>query len=394
MIDLNLVAALLILLAICFLLYTYFLYPLLLWLISRLRPNEFPEPARREEWPAVSISVSAFNEEAQIGGLIESLLDLDYPRDRLQILIVSDGSDDRTDEIVRGFEDEGVELIRMPERGGKTKAEAAALGALRGELVVNMDASTRVPSGSLKELITPFSDPSVGLASGRDVSVALDGSRENLGESGYVGYEMAIRDLETRVSGIVGASGCFYAIRKDLHRVPLPDHLSRDFAAALHTRERGFRAVSAPRAVCFVPRTTSLRREFQRKTRTIARGMDTLAYKRNLLNPFHFGLFSWMLFSHKICRWLLPWFGLGALIGLGVLAFANALVLILFLAGLVFLLLGGLGWVAGSEGEMPRVLALPGYLVLGNLAAVVALVRFLKRERNAIWEPTRRDPVG
>ena len=213
-----------------------------------------------------------------------------------------------------------MELLRLPERRGKGAAETAATPHLTGEIVVNTDASIRIVPDTLKALIRHFSDRDVGLASGRDISVAPGVENGNKGESRYVGYEMAIRDLETRAGSIVGASGCFYAIRHHLHRIPLPFSLSRDFAAALHCREGGYRAVSVPEAVCYVPRVASLRREYGRKVRTITRGLQTLLHKRNLMNPFRYGLFAWMLFSHKVCRWLVPWAGVIALVGLALMA--------------------------------------------------------------------------
>jgi hypothetical protein len=201
---------------------------------------------------------------------------------------------------------------------------------------------------------------------------------------------MAIRTLETRLSGIVGASGCFYAIRPDLHRIPLPDHLSRDFAAALHTREHGLRAVSVPEAVCSVPRTASLRREYRRKVRTISRGMDTLYHKRALLNPLRHSLFAWMLFSHKVCRWLLPWVALATLAGLGVLSLHYTLARIGFAAGILFLVLAWIGWYLDGRREVPKVFSIPAFLMASNLAAAHALVRFLHGDHNPTWEPTRR----
>ena len=146
--------------------------------------------------------------------------------------------------------------------------------------VVNTDASIRITPSAIKPLISALRDPSVGLASGRDISVSSDQDPGNVGESGYVGYEMWIRELETRVSSIVGASGCFYAIRSFLHRIPLHGALSRDFAAALHTRENGLRAVSVSEATCFVPRDWVTSKEYRRKVRTITRGMGTLSNKR------------------------------------------------------------------------------------------------------------------
>ena len=183
--------------ALALLLYAYLGYPLVLWVVSRLRNKPLPRPHGDLNWPTISISVPAYNEEAQIRDLIESLLALDYPRDRVQILVVSDCSEDRTDDIVQEYSDQGVELLRMPDRGGKNRAENAAAHHLTGDIVVNTDASIRIQPDAMKPLIAAFQDPEIGCASGRDISVGPDDDTENAGESGYVGYEMWIRDMET-----------------------------------------------------------------------------------------------------------------------------------------------------------------------------------------------------
>jgi cellulose synthase/poly-beta-1,6-N-acetylglucosamine synthase-like glycosyltransferase len=387
------IAAWAIVVALVFFAYTYFGYPLLLRLAAAERRSVEPPDGDQWEWPRVSITVPAYNEEAQIRPLIESLLAIEYPRDRLQILFVSDASSDGTDAIVREYEDRGIELLRMEERGGKTKAENAAAARLTGEIIVNTDASIRIAPDALKNLILAFRDPTVGLASGRDISVGPDDENGNRGESGYVGYEMAVRDLETDVASIVGASGCFYAIRPELHRIPLPESLSRDFASALHTREHGFRAVSVSEAVCLVPRTRSLRKEYRRKVRTITRGMETLVHKRALLNPFRYGAFAWMLFSHKVCRWALPWFGIAAFALVGLAAPSSRWAAAVLAAGAAVLVLALIGWIRAEAERVPRIFSVPAYLVAGNLAAAHALLRLFRGDRNAMWEPTRREAV-
>ncbi len=371
-------------------LYTYAGYPALLWLVGRMRRTSLPD-GHPSAWPTVSITVPAYNEGPQMRDLLASLLALDYPRDRLQLLVVSDASSDGTDDIVREYADRGIELLRMPERGGKTRAENAASELLRGEIIVNTDASIRIEPDSLKRLVSVFADERIGLASGRDVSVAPGQRTANLSESGYVGYEMAIRDLETGAGGIIGASGCFYAIRADIHRIPLPDALSRDFASALRTHATGYRAVSVPDAVCLVPRTGSLRREYRRKVRTIMRGMETLWHERALLNPFRHPVFAFKLFSHKVCRWLLPWAALAAFLALGVLALGGATwALVLFLPGVVGLLVAWVGWVIEARGASRSLLTLPAFVLAANVAAAHALVRALWGHSDATWEPTRR----
>jgi cellulose synthase/poly-beta-1,6-N-acetylglucosamine synthase-like glycosyltransferase len=375
--------------------YTYAGYPLLLKAWAGLRQPAAPPALPPAELPYVSISLPVYNEEAQVRGVIESLLRLDYPAERLQILVVSDASSDGTDDIVRTYADRGVELLRMPKRSGKTAAENAAAPLLRGEIVVNTDASIRILPGSLKPLVAWFADATVGVASGRDVSVTGAVADGNTAEGGYVGYEMGVRALETRTGGIIGASGCFYAIRAELHRVPLKDSLSRDFSAALIAEEHGFRAVSVDQAVCLVPRTGDLQREYRRKVRTITRGMETLLERAHLLNPFAHGAFAWKLWSHKICRWLVPWTLVTAAAGMVLLAMTEPWARLVLAAGAAAALVLAASLVLLPPGARPRRLASAVvFTAAGNIAAVHATLRLLHGDRDPTWEPTRRDAVA
>jgi cellulose synthase/poly-beta-1,6-N-acetylglucosamine synthase-like glycosyltransferase len=376
-------------------LYAYVLYPAALAILARARPR--PVAARDpDQWPMISITVPAYNEETDIAGTLDCILAAEYPADRRQVLVVSDASTDGTDAIVAGYAGRGVQLLRVPRRGGKTAAENAARTLLQGEIVINTDASVRIDRNALKPLVRCFSDPAVGVASGRDVSVGRTGAL-NAGEAGYVGYEMWVRQLETRVGSIVGASGCLYAIRRDLHMTLVPEALSRDFAAALVARERGFRAVSVHQAICYVPRITSVRKEYRRKVRTMTRGLETLWFKRHLLNPFRFRSFAWMLWSHKLIRWLAP---------VGLAAAAGGTLLIALEGGVWGAMIGS-AWVAAlalavagwywPEGRpAPRLVAAISYGGAGTVAALAAWWRALRGELNPLWEPTRREvaPTG
>ncbi len=371
-------------------LYSYVLYPLLLKALRAIRGPR-PPAAASDRWPSISITIPVYNEAGQVRDLLESVLRLDYPQHRMQVLVVSDASDDGTDEIVQSYASRGIELLRMPVRGGKSAAENAARSLLRGDIIVNTDASIRLDRGSLKPLIARFADPRVGLASGRDVSVTKVDGELNVGESAYVGYEMWLRSLETDLAGIVGASGCFYAIRRDLHQHDLPAGLSRDFAAALVTHEHGYRAVSVNEAVCFVPRVPSLHREYRRKVRTITRGMQTLHFKRHLLNPLHHGLFAWMLFSHKVARWLAPWAAVLGLVGLLILATAHPVARLGLAAAAVVGALAFIGWRWPEGKRPPRLFSMPAFLVAGNVAVLHATINAMRGQMNAVWEPTRRE---
>ncbi|HEY0304514.1 MAG TPA: glycosyltransferase [Longimicrobiales bacterium] len=369
--------------------YSFAGYPLLLSLAAKRR-NRRPAAQPAGELPMVSISLPVYNEVAQIRDVINSLLAIDYPSDRLQIVVVSDCSSDGTDDIVREYANRGVELLRLPGRSGKTAAENAAATILRGEIVVNTDASIRIRPDAVRKLIAQFTDPTVGVASGRDISVSGLAADANVSEAGYVNYEMRVRKLETDVQGIIGASGCFYAVRVHLHRQPLPEHLSRDFASALIAREHGYRAVSVDDALCFVPRTHSLHREFRRKVRTMSRGMETLMHKSHLLNPFRYGLFAWMLFSHKVCRWATPLAGIIGLIGLGLLAPEYIWARWALVAAAAGAALALIGWYWPNE-RAPRPLAMLAGAASVQVATMWSLIRALLGDKNAAWEPTRRE---
>ena len=376
--------------AVALVLYSYLGYPLLLMLVAAFRRKQAPTVAF-VDWPSISIVLPVYNEEAVIRRRLENLLALDYPADRRQIVVVSDASTDGTVGIVSEFAGWGVELLRLPHRRGKTAAENLARPLLRGDVIVHTDASVHAERSSLKRLVASFADPTVGVASSHNVSVARIDEHANYAESWYVGYDMWVRDLETRFAGIVGAAGCFYAERASIRRRALPEDLSPDFAASLVAREQGFRTVSVRGAVCFVPRIASLRREYHRKVRTITRGWHTLYWMRKLLNPFRYGAFSWILASHKACRWVIPHVGVPGLAALAVLS--STVLWARWGLGVAALgvVCAALAWSWPDGRRLPKLVAVPAYVVIGNLAALHASIRAARGERAPIWEPTRRE---
>lgn len=374
--------------------YAYAGYPLLLMALAGRRSARgptSPAPASPAALPLVTLTVPAYNESATIRETLDRLLATDYPADRRHILVISDASDDGTDDIVRTYADRGIELLQLPERRGKTAAENAARTAVRGQIVINTDASVRVDRTSLRPLVAAFADPTVGVASGRVVSISRTQDPTSPGESAYMGYEMWVRGLETRVDGIVGASGALFGIRAELHRLPLPEHLSRDFDAALVARRHGLRAVSVPDAICYVPQTISLRREYRRKVRTMARGLATLWHARALLDARRYGLFSWMLASHKLCRWLLHWAAAAVVVVALVESRHSALAqATLALAGLGAAATALTLWRETRGRHVPRLISMTAFVTAGLAAGVHAWIQWLSGRRAATWEPTRR----
>jgi cellulose synthase/poly-beta-1,6-N-acetylglucosamine synthase-like glycosyltransferase len=372
-------------------LYAYIGYPLILLVVTAAR-RRTPGNAENGDWPTVTITVPVYNAAASIRATLERLLEVDYPREKLQILVISDASNDGTDEIVRALAPRGIELLRLSERRGKTVAENASVGAARGEILVNVDSTILVPAPSLKKLVRAFDDPTVGVASGRDVSMGNAAEEGTSAESGYVGYEMWIRDLETRLGSIVGASGCFYGARRSIHERALPAGLSWDFASALNARKQNYRSVSVPGATCIVPRAMQIRTELTRKVRTMARGLSTLFYYRSLMNPFKYGTFALMLISHKLLRWLPYLLAPIAYVSLGLLAIDSVgarMILAVVTTGLI----AGLVGIRSRESRALKVLALPGFIVAVFSAGFLAWLTTLRQTQMATWEPTPRPEV-
>jgi cellulose synthase/poly-beta-1,6-N-acetylglucosamine synthase-like glycosyltransferase len=386
---LEMIGWVLLVLPVAIALYVFVIYPAIVYVWSRFRSaDDFSaDPA---EWPELTILIVAYNEERRIGETLRKALAVDYPHDKLSVLVVSDASTDRTDDIVRGIGDPRVTLHRVGTRQGKAHGENESAQFIRGEIVVSIDASIIIPPPSLKALVRAFSDPAVGLASGRDLSVGDEAREGTTAESSYVDLEMRLRAAETRVHSIVGASGCFYGTRRQLHETRLPDVISRDFAAASVARAAGFRAVSVDAATCLVPRTKTLRVEQRRKTRTMARGLDTLFYFKQMMNPLRYGSFAFMMISHKLMRWLLFPSLLGWLIA-PVLLWSTAPWSMIFAIGmLVGIGLARLTAVLPDDRRLPNILAFPAYIFVSIVAAWGAWLESVSGRKTATWEPTPR----
>jgi len=379
--------------------YAYFGYPAILWVLSRFRQMPPVVKTFPDQWPLISVALPAHNAERTLRPVLEALVAADYPRDRRRIVVLSDGSTDGTEALVREFEDRGVELLAFSNRQGKTAVENAAYEQLSGEIIVNTDASVTVAPDAIKRLVAALQDPGVGVASSRDISVASVGAAGRSDEGAYVGYEMWVRELETAVDGIVGASGSLYAVRRFLHNRTLPTHLSRDFSSALWARLNGLRAVSVTDALCFVPRSASMPIEYRRKIRTMHHGLQTLLFRKQLLNPLRYGVFAWMLLSHKLIRWLVPFallIGWGASLALGTtLLVGTAQVMrstggALVLAALAPVALAVVGWWWPIGSKPPRLAGSAAYFVSSVWAGIIAWKRTIADERAVIWEPTPR----
>lgn len=359
--------------------YPYFGYPLVLRLLKSVIRRQPPAAAAP---PSVTMIIPVHNEATRVARKVENTRALDYPADRLQVLFVSDGSTDATVDLIRSAATPSMSVIELPRRGGKAAALNAGLAAAVHDIIVFSDASIQLAPDSLRHLVAPLADPGIGCVSGED-RIAEAG-----GEGLYGRYELALRRLESSVHSIVGASGSFYAQRRALC-TPFTEGLAPDFLSVLRTVERGYRAVSAENAVGSMTSVKDPRHEFERKARTLLRGLTTLFAYAHLLNPFRYGWFAFLLFSHKVMRWTAPLFLIATLLSALWLA-GSPFYLLAFVAQVAFYLaaMAALYGVARLDRSLIGKVAL--YFSSSNAAVLVAWVQYIRGVRQELWTPSQR----
>jgi len=363
-------------------LYVYAGYPLLCYVIASIL-NRLP--ARSSHQKSTTIIIAAYNEADQIVSTVHNKLDLVYPVEQLSIVVVSDGSDDGTDDQVAGISDSRVRLLRQEPRAGKTAALNLAVPLARGNIIVFSDANSLYAPTALKNLLAPFADPQVGYVTGRMVYKAPDGSLTGQGCSIYMLYENTLRKWETRLGSIVGVDGGIDAVRRELYEPMRADQLP-DFVLPLNVREKGYRVVYEPEALLYEDALADAKGEFRMRVRVTLRALHALKDKAALLNPVKYGLFAWQLFSHKLLRYLAPLFLIVALVANLILAPSSTFWLCLIFLQFVFYLVAGFGHIMRHR-HLPRVITLIYYLCLINLAAAVAILRFIRGEKQITWQP-------
>jgi cellulose synthase/poly-beta-1,6-N-acetylglucosamine synthase-like glycosyltransferase len=362
------------LLSLVFILYTYVLYPLGLLLAARGRKRPVAAPAR---WPSVSLLIPARDEERAIGGSVENVLGLDYPGPR-EVVVVSDGSRDGTAAVVRSFSDPRLRLLAYESRKGKIAAINSAVSGLSGEIIVFTDASARFAPDALRFLVAPFSDPSVGAASGELVLREEGGGEKGVRVDWYWKMEKFMRRREGAISSCLGATGAIWALRRELFR-PLPDDtILDDFLLPLEAVRQGRRIVFIEEAKAFETEAADWHREFRRKVRTLAGNYQAFARSPWLLNPFRSPVAVGMI-SHKLFRLFIP----GALIAAFVSsAFSPAWPRFFFPLQALFYLAALAGWIqARFRGRPSPVLSPPFTFCLLNAAAAWGgIVYFFRRD--------------
>ncbi len=365
--------------------WAYLGYPVSLALRARLRPA--PPVRKARSTPSVSVVIVAHNEESLIARKIHNCLEMDYPRDRLEILVASDGSTDGTVPVAEGFAAEGVRVFALPGPRGKAAALGAVVPRARGEVLLLCDARQELERQALGELVANLADPTVGAVSG-ELHIRTGATSAAQGVGAYWRFEKGVRRLESAVGSTVGATGAIYAVRRRLVPTLDPRTILDDVAIPLHVAQQGFRVVFEPAARAWDEPVEEAGREFRRKVRTLAGNYQLAALYPSLLLPWRNPLFFPFL-SHKLARLLVPWCLLVVLASSLTLALrGSAFFALLLVLQSAFYGLAAIGWLKRSARRRPRLLSIPYALVLLNLAAAAALPDFLFGRQTAAWRAT------
>jgi cellulose synthase/poly-beta-1,6-N-acetylglucosamine synthase-like glycosyltransferase len=339
--------------------------------------------------PRVSVLIAAHNEEDCIAATIRNKLESDYPADKLEIIVVSDSSTDRTDEIVAALaaaSEVPITLIRQHNHAGKTAALNLAVPEATGAVFVFSDANSIYAPDAISRLVENFADSEVGYVTGRMLYQTETESGIAEGCSKYMEYESFLRKAETAIGTVIGVDGGVDAVRADLYAKMADDDLP-DFMLPLTVAERGYRVIYDPRAKLYEAALDETADEFRMRVRVSLRAMWTLWKKRRLLNPLRYGILSLQLWSHKVLRYLcfLPAFALWPLSGF--LSAEHWIYMFAFVGQSAIYLALILRLAERADGIIPQLLNLVRYVTLLNLACAVALFKFLRGERKAVWKP-------
>lgn len=365
--------------------YTYLGYGVLIGALARLRPRPW---RNTYDLPRVTLVIAAYNEAAVIGARLANALALDYPPERLEILVVADGCTDGTEAVVRGLREPRVRLLARPVRAGKVNALNAAIPLAQGEIVVGSDANCFFAPDCLRRLVAPFGDPQVAMVAGEKRIRAGSGAVA-AGEGLYWRYEAWLKRQDARVSSVLGATGEVFALRKERFE-PLPaDAIIEDFMLSMGLVMQGWRVVYEPRAIATESASASIHEEFKRKVRIVAGGWQAVIRLWPLLLPTR-GVVAFQYVSHRVLRWMVVPLALPvAYLANLVLAWHGRWVGLLVLQTALYLA-AALGYLVQGQGAHWRALQVPFYFVFLNLAALRGAWRFLRGRQSVLWEKAQR----
>jgi len=363
--------------------YAYFGYTLVLWLITRFMSNKQPF-LYAADFPTVSMIISAYNEEDVIEEKILNSLSLDYPSELLEIIVVSDGSTDKTDEIAARYSNEGILLQVYKGRIGKTECLNQAVLKCNGEIVVFSDANSKYDVNSIKNLVREFANPNVGLATGTTKYIGSGANIIYESVGFYTAIEKITKKYESKIASCVGADGTIFAVRRTLFQ-KLKEYDINDFVIPLDVIRKGYRVIFTENAFCIEKTAKDSIKDFKRQIRIANRTIRAIFNNIDILNPFRFGFFSFELFSHKLLKLIAPFF-LFFFLFINIFLVKRGLIYDIILAGQILCyILAIIGRNNESSRKSSRLIFLIYTFISVNIAIFLGWITYFKGETYTTW---------
>ncbi|HWW42411.1 glycosyltransferase family 2 protein [Pedobacter sp.] len=374
--------------------YTFAGYGLVLFVLIRIK-RLFKKTVIYETtvlMPTVTVLVAAYNEEDLIEEKVLNTINLDYPKEKVQFIFITDGSTDRTAERIRKYN--GIMVLHEDQRSGKMAAIKRAIPFITGEITVFTDANTFLNKEALLELIKHYQNPKVGAVAGeKRIMVAETADASSAGEGFYWKYESTLKKWDYELYSNVGAAGELFSIRTTLYQPVESDTIIDDHMIAMRIAENGYIIAYEPKAYAMETASADVKEELKRKIRIAAGGIQSILRLKKAANPFHYPIFTFQYISHRVLRWTItPFLLILVFILNALLAFKGAGTgySLLFIAQIVFYCLALTGYFFEKKNIRVKVLFIPYYFCVMNYAVLAGLVRYLRKSQSAAWEKSRR----
>ncbi len=370
--------------------YTYIGYGIVVFILDKLtsRPKMVAEPL---EWPKITLLIAAYNEESIIQEKIENTLSLEYPKDKIDLFFVTDGSTDETGPIISGYSE--IRHFHEPGRKGKIHAVNRVMKEVTSPIVIFSDANTLLNQDALKKIARHYTDEKVGGVAGekRIFSKSADNAA-GAGEGLYWKYESFLKKKDSDLNSVVGAAGELFSIRTSLFQEPPSNIIIEDFYISLKIASSGYRFVYEPEAYATETASASVDEEWKRKVRISAGGIQAIVLLSYLLNPFKYGLLSFQYISHRVLRWTLAPLALPILFISNAYLAWNGLLFFqwVFLGQVFFYVIAGVGYLLRNKKIPIKGFFVPYYFSVMNLSVYAGFFRYLKGKQSVVWEKSKR----
>ncbi len=370
--------------------YTYIGYGLVIFILAKLRGrrNQVKEPSN---WPETTLLIAAYNEESFIEEKIRNTLELDYPADKLNVCFVTDGSTDKTPEIVKRHTN--IQLFHSPERRGKIHAVNRVMKLVKTPTVIFCDANTYLNRAAIKNIIRHYEDPETGGVAGeKRIFKNESDNASGAGEGMYWKYESFLKKKDSEVYSVVGAAGELFSLQTKLFEEPPADTIIEDFYISVKIAARGYRFIYEPEAYATESASESVKEEWKRKVRICAGAFQAMGRLLYLLNPFKYGMLSFQYISHRVLRWTLAPLALPLVLISNVLLAMTGNPLYIGTLGLqiVFYLVAGLGYLFRDKKIGIKGFFVPYYFAVMNFSVYAGFMRFLKGSQSVVWDKSKR----